>query len=241
MALTGNAPVGQPQNYPGQTGNQMQYAPAGQPGMPQAGAPGMPQAGPPGMPQAGPPGMPQAGAPGMPQAGPSGMAQAGQPGMAPTAVGGAENNNPGAGKLNMILIGIVGIIALVALVIAVIGILPGKAEEVEDEEDAITIEDFSVENFVLTSEIHEFEYIENSIAWDGAGEITVSDNKNVFFVAFKKTLVSGGNDTSTKEAYQIIIVEDGSGTFTTYAYGDVSVTSEPKYEFEILGFSQLSK
>jgi len=161
--------------------------------------------------------------------------------MAPAAVGGAENNNPGAGKLQMILIGIVGIIAIVALVFAIIGILPGKAEEVEDEEDAITIEDFSVENYVQTSEISEYEYIEDTIRFSGAGEIAVSDKKNSYFVAFKRTLVSGGGESSDKESYQIIIVENGSGKFTTYTSGDVSVTTEPKYEFEILGFTQLNK
>ena len=209
MALTGNAPVGQPQGYPGQTGNQMQYAPAG----------------------------PQ----GMAPVGPQGTAPVGPPGTAPAAAGGAENKNPGAGKLQMILIGIVGVIAIFALVFAVIGILPGAAEDVEDEEDTISIKDFSVENFVITSELHEFEYSENTISWDGSGEITISDTKNVFFVALKKILVSGGNDSSTKEICQIIIVEDGSGTFSTYVYGDEPVTPEPKYEFEILGFSQLSK
>ena len=233
VAMTGNAPVGQPQNYQGQTGNQMQYPPAGQPGMEPMGQPGMAPAGQPGMAPMGQPGMAPMGQPGMPPAGP--------PGMAPAGVGGAENNNPGAGKLHLILIGIVGIIAVLALVFAIIGILPGQAEEVEEEEDTISLEDFSVENYKQTSEIIEYEYIEDTIRFMGDGEIAVSDKENSYFVAFKRTLVSGGGESSDKETYQIIIVENGSGKFSTYTSGDLSVTSEPKYEFEILGFTQLNK
>jgi len=164
----------------------------------------------------------------------------GPPGTAPATAGGAENNNPGAGKLHMILIGIIGIIAILALVFAIIGNLSGTADVEEDDDDSISIKDFSVENFEQTSEIRELSD-STTVTWRGEGDITISDKKNSFYVVIKKALASGGNDTSTEVVYQVVVVHNGVGNFTTYLYGNVEVTTEPVYDFELLGFTQLIK
>ena len=195
MALTSNAPVGQPQNYQGQTGNQMQYAPAG------------------------------------------------PPGTAPATAGGAGNKNAGDGKLRLILIAIVGIIAIAALAFAVIGVLPGAAEvePEEDDDDHIRLKDFSIENFVVTSDITEYADRDDYVWWEGTGDITVSDKKSVFLVSIRITLVSGGNEETVKESTHNIVVDNGLGKIYRSAAGNLTDTPEPVYDIELLGFTRFSK
>jgi len=221
-----NAPVGQPQNFAGQ-------APPMQ--APQMQAPQM-QAPPMQGPQMQGPQM-QAPQGQMPQ-GQAPYAQFGGSAASPAPVLPAETGIAGANKLNFyILIG-VGVVALVALVLAIIGMSSGKAG---GGGGSLSLDDFSAENFSLESEIREFEYSEDSIYWRGEGEIKVSDRSGVYIVILKTTLTSGGNRTDKKESSGFVIIENGSGTFNTFSYGDLKDTPEPSYDFELIAFAALNQ
>ena len=208
-----NAPVGQPQNFSGQA------PPMQTPQMqgPQMQGPQM---------QAPQGQMPQGQAP---------YAQFGGPAGSSAPVPPAETGGIGASKLNFyILIG-VGVVALVALVLAIIGMSSGGGG------GSAKLSDFSVENYSQEADIHEYEYSEDSVYWRGDGEIKVSDKRGVYVLVLKTTLVSGGNRSDRKESKGIVIIENGSGTFSTFSSGDLKDTTEPSYDFEIIAFTALNQ
>ena len=209
-----NAPVGQPQNFSGQA------PPMQTPQMqgPQMQGPQM---------QAPQGQMPQGQAP---------YAQFGGPAGSSAPVPPAETGGIGASKLNFyILIG-VGVVALVALVLAIIGMSSGGGGG-----GSAKLSDFSVENYSQEADIHEYEYSEDSVYWRGDGEIKVSDKRGVYVLVLKTTLVSGGNRSDRKESKGIVIIENGSGTFSTFSSGDLKDTTEPSYDFEIIAFTALNQ
>ena len=100
---------------------------------------------------------------------------------------------------------------------------------------------FEVANFSTTSDITEYDYIDDYITYEGEGviiETTVTGAD--YLVVLKQTLVSGGGTYTESNTYKLISVIDGTGDFSTYDSGTVIEMDEPVYQFEILGFITIS-
>lgn len=100
---------------------------------------------------------------------------------------------------------------------------------------------FEITDFSITKETEEYEYIDNSVYYDGEGLITTKDKKSIYVVALKVKRISGGMIDSEEEYTTTVIVTNGKGNFGTYDYGSESEIKKPKYEFEILGYVKFKK
>lgn len=100
---------------------------------------------------------------------------------------------------------------------------------------------FEIGELNMSKSTTEYDYIDDTVSYDGTAKITCSDSKNAYLVVVHKELVSGGDSTSDydKEYDVQVIIRDGEGEISTYDSGDVGNTMEPKYEFEIVGYTKL--
>lgn len=131
-----------------------------------------------------------------------------------------ENRN--SHKKNRLL-GIGVVLAIIVIAIIVTIILMNKKVE------------FEVEDFSLSKETTDYEYIDNYTYYTGEGTIKTKDKKGTYMVLVEPILVSGGN--RSKETTPIaVLVTEGEGKFTTYDSGDVDTIKKPKYKFEIVGY-----
>jgi hypothetical protein len=100
---------------------------------------------------------------------------------------------------------------------------------------------FEVSNFSTTSDITEYDYIDDYITYEGEGVIIEKMGTDAdYLVILKQTLVSGGGAYTESNTYKLISVIDGTGDFSTYDSGTVIEMDEPVYEFEILGYITIS-
>lgn len=79
-------------------------------------------------------------------------------------------------------------------------------------------------------------------SYDGEARIYCKDTSQPYLVVVSRTLISGGSeDNIGKKITDIIVVDNGVGTISTYDYGETGEITQPKYEIEILGFKTLSR
>lgn len=117
-------------------------------------------------------------------------------------------------------------------------------ERVSKLEEGLVLDkpEFVVSKFDISKDVNVYEYIDDTVTYDGNGLITEkTGNKGSYLVIVKQTLKSGGSGDKGSVEYLLIPVIDGFGEFTTWDYGDVGVIDEPEYQFDIIGNIQVTK
>lgn len=98
---------------------------------------------------------------------------------------------------------------------------------------------FEIKDFSISKEVVEYEYIDDTVYYEGEGTIITKDKKGTYIVVVRRKLISGGKKGAKTENVSTVIVTEGKGQFATFDSGSEGEIEKPKYEFEVLGYIKL--
>lgn len=153
-------------------------------------------------------------------------------------------SNRGEKKVNVLSIISLALSLFLVVIIFIMGALLILAfQRINQIEKRVVVAppEFAITNVSYEQEITEYEYIEDTISYRGSGLIIEKTGKDCdYLLLFSRTLVSGGSGDIGDSDYFTIPMIDGFADFATYDYGDVGTITAPQYEFEVLGYIELT-
>ena len=101
----------------------------------------------------------------------------------------------------------------------------------------LTVDDFTISDITYSRDASTY-----YTSYEGEARIYCKDTSQPYLLVVSLTLISGGRAENIGKAYtDLVIINNGVGTITTYDSGESDEITQPQYKVEVLGFRTLSK
>lgn len=100
----------------------------------------------------------------------------------------------------------------------------------------VSLSSFKIESFNMDTEKNTYTYMDDSYSYTGRGKITCTNKRTNYIV-----LIEEKDKTTNNNKYDIVVVHDGEGTFSTYDSSYSGTTQKPEYEINIIGYRSFKK
>lgn len=101
----------------------------------------------------------------------------------------------------------------------------------------LTVDDFTISDITYSRDASTY-----YTSYGGEAKIYCKDTSQPYLLVVSLTLVSGGRSEDVGRSYtDLVIINNGVGTITTYDSGESDEITQPQYKIEVLGFRTLSR
>ena len=101
----------------------------------------------------------------------------------------------------------------------------------------LTVDNFTISDITYSRDANTY-----YTSYEGEARIYCKDTSQPYLLVVSLTLVSGGRAEDVGKTYtNLVIINNGVGTITTYDSGESDEITQPQYKIEVLGFRTLSK